>query len=526
MIGKEVDELKINFDKACEHREKGEYKLAVEALYKALDVESDNIEVLTSLAEIYALMNDLERSIRYYKDILEVDENNLQATCALFNKYFAAGKFKDALEYSQKAVALSPSEQNYMKLVSVYDKFADIKSLKSLIAEKDLPENVLVKIAGVFVNHAFASEAEILLGSLNDSEEKTAVLAQIAFNKNDLETARRLVMELNLDDAGVYNLKGLFYIEDMTFVEAIKCFSKAAALEPSNPKYYFNLGNAYFYNGWLDEAAEAYRKSIELDVTNVDYRFALANLYFEQKDFAKARLEVANIKHIDDQHLDTRVLQALLQYADKDYLGAKDGLEKVLEITPDNDFVNTSLARVLVDLKLFDKAEDLILRVIANSGEKPESLSVLAYLFAEQNKFNEALELVDKLLEKNHFYMPAYAVGLKAAYGTGDSEKLQKLAQDSLAVDINFSKGYYYLALLRKDKKDYDEAVECLKRAIMYDLSNPEYYAEMARIYVEKEDIKSALEYANEAVTIDSNSAQYMLLYSDLAAKNRKICRN
>ena len=77
MLEKEVDELKLNFDKALEYREKAEYKLAVEALYKALDVESDNIEVLTQLAEIYALMNDLERSIRYYIDILEIDENKM-----------------------------------------------------------------------------------------------------------------------------------------------------------------------------------------------------------------------------------------------------------------------------------------------------------------------------------------------------------------------------------------------------------------------------------------------------------------
>ena len=57
----------------------------------------------------------------------------------------------------------------------------------------------------------------------------------------------------------------------------------------------------------------------------------------------------------------------------------------------------------------------------------------------------------------------------------------------------------------------------------MHDLTNPEYYAEMARTYMEDDDIKSALEYANEAITIDSSSAEYMMLYSDLAAKNRKF---
>ena len=59
----------------------------------------------------------------------------------------------------------------------------------------------------------------------------------------------------------------------------------------------------------------------------------------------------------------------------------------------------------------------------------------------------------------------------------------------------------------------------------MYDLNNPEYYAEMARVYLEEDDIKSALEYANEAIAIDSSSAEYMMLYSDLAAKNRRFAK-
>lgn len=523
MLEKEVDELKLNFDKAMEHREKAEYKLAVEALYKALEVEPDNINVLTQLAEIYALMKDFERSIRYYKDILEIEENNESALSALFSKYFLLGKYKAALECASKLVQLSPNDKNYSRLIAVYDKFADIPALRAFVAEHQFSSVVLLEIAAAYVNHAFVEDALKLLEHIEPSEEKNALQALIYFNKNDLNAARELVMPLTLETVEVLNLKGLFFIEDMKFVEAVKCFSKAISLEPANPKYYFNLGNAYFYNGWMNEAIEAYRKAIGLDVTNVDYRFALANLYYETKNYEKARFEVSNILHIDNEHFDTNVLNALLKYADKDYLGAKADLEKALEIQPENDYVNTSLAKVLIDLKLYDKAEDLILKVIAKDHENPKPVAVLAYLFAQQKKFLDALELVDKLLEKNKFYMPAYAVGMQAAYDSGDLELTQKYAQEALTVDINFAKAYYYLALVRKKKFDTEEAIECLKRAIMYDLTNPEYYAEMARVYLEDDDIKSALEYANEAITIDSSSAEYMMLYSDLAARNRKF---
>ncbi len=138
-------------------------------------------------------------------------------------------------------------------------------------------------------------------------------------------------------------------------------------------------------------------------------------------------------------------------------------------------------------------------------------------------RFNEALEVADKVLNINKCYMPAFSVALKASFGAEKYELTQKFAQDAIAIDINFTQGYYYLGLVRKSESDFEEAIECLKRAIMYDLNNPEYYAEMARVYLENNDVKSALEYANEAVTISPNSAEYMSLYSDLAARKRRI---
>ena len=524
MFEKEVDELKLHLDKALEYREKEEYKLAIESLYKALDVQGDNVDVLLQLAEIYSCLKDYERSIKYYKTILEVDENNLNVLSAIYSQYFMVGKYKDALECAQKALALEASDKNFVHLIAVLDKFADVKALRDLVSQYDLTENVLIQVAHVFVKHAFAQDAIEIVNKLPESDEKKVVMAQILFNKNEFEASKTLIMPVSLENVVALNLKGLFFIEDMKFVDAIKAFSKAVMLEPTDAKLYFNLATAYFHNGWMDEAIEAYKKAIEYDVTNVDYRYALASLYFDIKDYVKARHEVVNIRHIDMEHVDTNILVAQLKHVDKDYLGAKEDLENILVLAPNNNYVKTALAKVLIDLKLFDRAENLILDVMAVE-KTVNSQVVLADLFAVRGKYNEALELVDELLNKNECYMPAYEVGMKAAFYSNNIDLAQKYAQEAIAIDINFAVGYYYLALVRIARKDLDEAVECMKRAIMYDLTNPEYYAQMAKIYVEFGDVKSALDYANEAISIDGSSTEYMVLYSELAAKNRKICQ-
>ena len=55
-----------------------------------------------------------------------------------------------------------------------------------------------------------------------------------------------------------------------------------------------------------------------------------------------------------------------------------------------------------------------------------------------------------------------------------------------------------------------------MKRAILYDLNNPKYYAKMSDFYKEQKDYKTALEYISEAESLD-NSNQYKFQYSELA---------
>ena len=60
----------------------------------------------------------------------------------------------------------------------------------------------------------------------------------------------------------ILNYLGLFALEDMKFIDAVKYFSKASAKNKNNPRYFYNLGNAYFFNGWFKEAVQAYLQKL------------------------------------------------------------------------------------------------------------------------------------------------------------------------------------------------------------------------------------------------------------------------
>ena len=113
-------------------------------------------------------------------------------------------------------------------------------------------------------------------------------------------------------------------------------------------------------------------------------------------------------------------------------------------------------------------------------------------------------------------------MGAKTAYLKGDYDIAKAYAQEAISLDINCSEGYYYLALVREKTNDLEEAIECMKRAILYDLNNPKYYTKMSEFYKAKKDYKTALEYIAEAESID-DSNEYKYMYSELVKLSRKV---
>ena len=54
-------------------KSKGYYKHAIEALYKALEIDNTSPELLLEIAELYYLMGKEERALSYIKQVLDTN---------------------------------------------------------------------------------------------------------------------------------------------------------------------------------------------------------------------------------------------------------------------------------------------------------------------------------------------------------------------------------------------------------------------------------------------------------------------
>ncbi len=500
----------------------GLYKPAVEMLYKALSLDNDNAEVLFQLGEIYALMHNYQRAAGYLEQVLAKNPEHRESLNLIQKIFEKQNNYEKALEFAQKIFDFDKNSKNLQEIVKLSGKLHLTDKFSEYIDSPYCDLDVIYEIAKALYENNKSSDAKKLLQNCQENNDNINILlGKIYFDEGNIDGAKSILKKYNSmsDNPEILNYLGLFALDDMNFTEAVKYFSKASAINKNCAVYFYNLANAYFFNGWMDEAQKAYSKAIYLAPDNIDYRYSLAYLYYEINAFDKCKKETDAILALNPNYCHANVLKALLLNNQNEFMQAKNILENNLKNYPDDEFTLLSLSKTYVCLDMFEKAEKTILLV--KSSENLNRISDLADIYIKEKKFDEALELADKIIGINPNYVYGYVLGAKISYLKGDFDKSKEYAQNALSLDINCSEGYYYLALVRLNENDYEEAIECMKRAITYDISNPKYYAEMSNIYKLKGDIKTAFDYISEAESID-NSEEYKIRYKELAALNRK----
>ena len=505
---------------AFELKESKNYKPAIEMLYKALELENDNVEIFSQIGEVYYLMNNYSRAIQYFEKGLQINPNHVNSLKIMKKIKERQGNMDQVLGISNKIFEISPSEDSLKDLIAVLIKLKLFCEIDKYINNQYFTQDVKAECAKAFYSNAEKEKAKELLSQCDLTNEKAMFLqGKIKFDENNFEAAKEIFNTIgkNSQNPEVLNYLGLFELENMNFIEAIKNFSKASNIDKSNSIYYFNLGNAYFYNGWMEEAQKSYQKALYISPDNIDYRYALAYLYYDTKDFSKAKKETDAILEISSEYTQAQVLKALLLAQSK----AQKILENNIKNGKNDDFTKSALAKIYTELNIYNKAEELINEIIERNPENLNYISDLAEIHIKEKNYDKALELADKILKINPNYILGNILGAKTAYLKEDYELAKDYAQDAISLDINCSEGYYYLALVREKTNDIEEAIECMKRAILYDLNNPKYYDKMSDLYKEKEDFKTALEYISEAESIDS-SEEYKQKYAQLVKLNRR----
>lgn len=514
--------------KSFELKSQGFYKPAIEMLYKALSIDSDNIEILAQLAHLYKLLGNFDRALHYIGKVLELDGNHLPCLLLQEEIYTEQGFLQLAKNVVDKIYEIQPTSKHLAKKINVLNQLQEFDAIKEIEEdESKFDDEVLYETACAYYKNFDVEKAVELLEKgykkNNKNIEIIILLAKIYYETKEFTKSLKFFKEAQeiSPDAVVLNYLGLFELNGKNVSKAIDYFIAAQKKDESNAEYAYNLASAYLLNGWFDEAAKYFNKAICLDAENVDYHYSLAYLYYQKKDWEKALYELNFIKTVEQHHEPSNVLSALITAQKGDLLTARKQLENTIKSYVD-DFAYWALAQVYKQLALYDSAKEMIELAVNLNPSSLDYLGELTEIELELKNYDKALKTVEKVLSINEKYVYAYVALAKINFAKKDFEEVFDAAQKIIDLDSNSPEGYYYNALALFAQGDKDFAVESLKKSISLDLNNAMLYVKMSEFYQDLGDLKTALEWAKEAVGIDERNYKYKWLCANLSAALNK----
>ena len=99
---------------AFELKEQKYFKPAIEMLYKALELEGDNIEILFQIGELYFLINNYSRALQYLDRVLSLNDSHAETLKLLRTIKERQEDYDAVLKISTKLFEENKNSENFI----------------------------------------------------------------------------------------------------------------------------------------------------------------------------------------------------------------------------------------------------------------------------------------------------------------------------------------------------------------------------------------------------------------------------
>lgn len=508
------------------------YKQAIEALYKALCIESENIEILSQISHLYFLMNNFERSLEYAEKILEINPEHIDTLKTVVNINKINKKYAKALSYAEKLYKLAPDINNFVTYLEILTEcnqyntiLSEIENAKFNYEERKNEKLLLIEgYARLKLNQVFKAIGvfQDIIKMYPDNTDARFYLGVIYYQKHQESDAEKLFLSV-LDKVQcdrTYNYLGMLKLDQHKVADAINYFQFAIKIEPNNAFYHYNLATAYSLNGWLNEAENSFKTAVSLEPQNIIYNYALAYLYYERHDYPKAYESIENVLKIDANYVEALILKAMIDAKNGKLIDAKKQLEKLNETEKKNDFLYYAIAKIYKEIPMYNEAIEALQQALFIKPESLEYLSELADCYCELENYSTAQDIATKVLYLNNRFIYAHLLMAKINLRQKKYDQAAKIVENTIKLDNSCAEAYKYKAMIFAAQGLKYRSIENAKIAVSLNPSDHKYYAFLAKLYFDAQEYEDAFLYYKEASMLDELNVDYLYNAAQSADKN------
>lgn len=257
--------------------------------------------------------------------------------------------------------------------------------------------------------------------------------------------------------AEVHNSHGAVLASLGRLQDAANAFERAASIEPSNPRYQFNLANTQLDRGAYEEAVKNYQRIVLKQPRHYGalYHQALALTRLERYS------EAAKILHpvcLENGSVDAFELYGTVLVKLKRYDHAREVFDRALMLNPNSVNSKIGLADILMGLNQSTAAIEFIQEAVEQHPDEPMLLLKLGRAFHEKGDSEKARRLYESVIEKFPDFIEGYiSIAEIKKFGKDDVE-IVRVLEDALAREPSYVELHFKLGKIYDDLGDFERA--------------------------------------------------------------------
>jgi tetratricopeptide (TPR) repeat protein len=378
------------------YEDKGDNTSAIQDLKLALQLHPGDSVIEVTLGQAYMDENHPDLAAPFFESVLRGDRSSAAAMAGLGKIALSAGKLSEAIRYFESALAIQPQASSiHYSLAMAYRQAGNMpKALEHL--QKRGPEKPKV-------SDPYMAQLDVLKkGKMYLWLQGNEAMHQRRFV--DAVAAYGQMVDSDQEDALARISLGSALAQTGDLNGAIKQYTRALDLMPTNDIGHYNLGLVLLKKGSGQQATQEFQTAVRLNPGSEVARFQLANLLMRSHQHEPALANYSAILQVDPSHEFARLMQGIALVKLKRYSAAKERLQESLTALPNSDDIAQALARLLAacpDANVRDGRQALALVERLLQSERNPDLEVIECLpmaLAELGRFNEAARVQAKMI--------------------------------------------------------------------------------------------------------------------------------
>jgi tetratricopeptide (TPR) repeat protein len=506
--------------------------------------DATRLESHRARAEVYFEEEKYPEAIIEFKNVLQIDPNDVVAHFGLARAYLAQGGGRARWEL-QETVRLDPTHDEARLLLanllfyagaharsqgSVSDEtFEEVLEHTDVVLSRDpAHSDALLTRGRALAALARPEEARTSLEQVLEKEpdrpEALLMLANLHRSRGDREAAEPLLRHWVETEGGFVAFRALagFLAAEPERDEETEAFYRKAVEVAEGEQLTVGvqtLAGFYYSRDRFDEAEAVVREGIERSGDDLDLVLVLARFYDVRGEPERADQVIEEATRARPDEVAPHLILSAYRGHRGDSEGALEAAEAALRVDPQDKNARLRKAELLVDLGFrgadatrIATGRSIVEAILATEAGDPQALFVRAKIEMAEGRHGEAIASLRQTLDTRPDWAQAYFLLGSALYASGDRVAAREQLVRALEIDASLMAARRILLEVRSALAEYDLVVEEGRRVLAARPDDRRVRILVAQALVRQRELAAALALLEEVAPPDRDEQVHFAL--------------